>query len=51
MSKKICKLAKKGLHKENPKKFMALVGDARHLCASCGRTASKAELLCKPNKD
>ncbi|MHC4771480.1 MAG: hypothetical protein ACYSO7_00205 [Planctomycetota bacterium] len=50
MDQKICQLVKKGLHTENPKKFMSLVRDSRYLRASCGRTAAKKEALCKPEK-
>ena len=41
MAQKICKLVKKGLHTENPKKFMSLVRGSHYLCTSCGRTAAK----------
>ena len=50
MAQKICKLVKKGLHTENPKKFMSLVRGSHYLCTSCGRTAAKKEALCKPEK-
>lgn len=49
MAEKICKLAKKGLHKNDPEKFIALAKEGRYLCASCGRTAAQKKTLCKPS--
>ena len=45
---KICALVKKGYHKDEPKKYRALVLKGKWWCASCGRTAVEAELLCEP---
>ncbi len=50
MSKKMCKLVKNKLQKENPEKFKELVAGAKHYCKSCGHVAVKSSNLCKPEK-
>ena len=50
MSKKMCKVVKNKLHKENPEKFKELVTDAKYYCKSCGHVAVKSSCLCKPEK-
>lgn len=50
MTKKICKLVKNKLQKEDPKKFRELVKDAKYYCKSCGHVAEKPSHLCKPEK-
>ncbi len=50
MAKKLCKLVKDKLHKDDPKKFIKIVKDAKYYCKNCGRVASKKSYLCKPEK-
>lgn len=50
MSKKMCKLVKNKLQKDDPEKFKDLVKDAKYYCKSCGHVAAKSSNLCKPEK-
>jgi len=50
MSKKICKLFKKGLPKEDWESYKAGIKDPKVICKSCGRAASDALDVCKPEK-
>ncbi|MHC4551673.1 MAG: hypothetical protein ACYSUT_02740 [Planctomycetota bacterium] len=50
MSKKMCKMVKDKLQKDDPKKFKAVVKDAKYYCKSCGHVACKSSNLCKPEK-
>jgi hypothetical protein len=49
-SKKLCSLFKDGCLKETPKKYKALLRNARYVCKKCGRAAASSENLCKPSK-
>lgn len=50
MAKKMCKLVKKDLQKEDFEGFKAIVKDAKYCCLSCGRVSSKSGQVCKPKK-
>lgn len=50
MSKKVCKLVKKELPKEDIDSYLEYILPANYLCKKCGRTARKQEFLCKPIK-
>jgi len=50
MSKKLCKIVKDKLPKEDPKKYKSVVKDARYFCKNCGHVAVKSSHLCKPQK-
>ena len=50
MSKKLCKLVKKNLQKEDLKAFKKLVKNGKFLCENCGRVAAKSSHLCKSVK-
>lgn len=50
MSKKMCKLVKDGCPKDNPKKFIKLIKDAKYFCKKCGCVSNDKECLCKPEK-
>ena len=50
MSKKICKLVKDKLQKDDPKKFKEIVKDAKYYCKSCGHVSCKSSNLCKAEK-
>ena len=45
---KICSLVKKGYHRDEPKKYRALVVKGKWFCGSCGRVAVDADSLCDP---
>jgi len=47
---KLCKLVKKGFHKESKKEYAKLMKTPKHLCKKCGRVADKPGNLCKPSK-
>ena len=50
MSKKLCKLVKAKVQKEDPSKYTCLIKGAKFYCKSCGRAAAKASVLCKSEK-
>ncbi len=50
MSKKVCKLVKKELPKEDIESYLEYILPAKYLCKKCGRTACKEDYLCKPDK-
>lgn len=43
MSKKICKLVKKG----DEKVYKALLQNPKFVCKKCGRVANKSKVICK----
>jgi transcription initiation factor TFIIIB Brf1 subunit/transcription initiation factor TFIIB len=50
MSKKICKLVKKKLPKEDREKYIKIIKKARYFCENCGLVSNKKCFLCKPDK-
>ncbi len=48
--KTLCAFVEEGLHVKNPQAYIALIRPATHYCEGCGRSAAKAENLCKPQK-
>jgi hypothetical protein len=50
MTKKLCKLVKKDLQKEDPKTYKKLVRNGAYFCKNCGRAAAESACLCKPAK-
>jgi len=50
MSKKICKLVKDKLQKDEPEKYKSLIKEPKYFCKNCGRAAVKASHLCDPKK-
>ncbi|MHC4553609.1 MAG: hypothetical protein ACYSUT_12725 [Planctomycetota bacterium] len=50
MPKKMCKLTKDKLQKDDPKKFKKIVKGAKYYCKSCGHVACKESHLCKPEE-
>ena len=50
MSDKLCSLIKKGLQKEDEKKYLKLISEPKYWCKKCGRVAGKSSCLCKPKK-
>lgn len=48
--KTLCAYVEEELHVNNPQAYMALIKPATHYCEGCGRSAAKAENLCKPKK-
>ena len=47
---KLCSLIKKGLLKDDKKRFKQLVGEPCFFCKKCGRLAAEGKNLCKPEK-
>jgi hypothetical protein len=50
MSKKVCKLVKQKLPKEDLDSYIQAILPAKYVCKKCGRTACKEDYLCKPIK-
>lgn len=50
MAKKVCKIVKEKLHKEDVKKYKKVVKDPKYFCKSCGHVAAKQSNLCKPEE-
>ncbi len=48
--KTLCAHVEEELQVNDPKAYMALIQPATHYCKGCGRSAAKAENLCKPQK-
>ena len=48
--KTLCAYVEEELQVKNPQAYMALIKPATHYCEGCGRSAAKAENLCKPQK-
>lgn len=48
--KTLCAYVEEELHIKNPQAYIALIKPATHYCEGCGRSAVKAENLCKPQK-
>ncbi len=50
MSKKLCKLVKEDVLKEDISLYIEKVKKAKYVCKKCGRVAEKEEDLCKTKK-
>ena len=50
MAKKVCKLAKDDLMKDELKKYVKLMDKPKYVCTKCGHVANEEENLCKPKK-
>lgn len=50
MSKTICRLVRKNVHKDDPEEYSKKVRDAKYYCKACGHVAAKKTHLCKPAK-
>jgi len=50
MSKKVCKLFKKGLSKGDWKAYKELIKNPKVVCKNCGRVAEKSSDVCKSEK-
>jgi len=48
--KTLCAHVEEELHIKDPQAYLALIRPATHYCKGCGRSASKAENVCKPKK-
>jgi hypothetical protein len=49
-NKTLCAHVEEELHIKDPRAYIALIKPAAHYCEGCGRSAAKAESLCKPQK-
>ena len=48
--KTLCAYVEEELQAKDPKAYIALISPATHYCKGCGRSAAKAENVCKPEK-
>ena len=48
--KTLCAHVGDELHVKDPPAYIALIEPATHYCEGCGRSAAKAENVCKPKK-
>jgi hypothetical protein len=48
--KTLCGHVEAELQVKDPKAYIALIQPATHFCEGCGRSAAKAENVCKPKK-
>ena len=48
--KTLCAYVEEELQTKDPKAYIALIQPATHYCNGCGRSAAKAENVCKPQK-
>jgi hypothetical protein len=48
--KTLCAYVEEELQVKDPKAYTALISPATHYCKGCGRSAAKAENVCKPEK-
>ena len=48
--KTLCAYVEEELQVKDPSAYISLIKPATHYCQGCGRSAVKAENLCKPQK-
>ena len=48
--KTLCGHIEDELQVKDPDAYIALISPATHFCQGCGRSAARAENLCKPQK-
>ena len=48
--KTLCGHVEDELHVKDPEAYKKLIQPATHYCQGCGRSAAKAENVCKPQK-
>lgn len=48
--KTLCAHVEEELQMKDPKTYISLIQPATHYCEGCGRSAAKAENVCKPHK-
>ena len=48
--KTLCAHVDEELHTKDPQAYIKLIQPATHFCQGCGRSAAKAENVCKPQK-
>jgi hypothetical protein len=48
--KTLCGHVEDELHTKDPQAYIKLIQPATHYCLGCGRSAAKAENVCKPQK-
>ncbi|MDX9896241.1 MAG: hypothetical protein RBS34_12375 [Desulfofustis sp.] len=49
-TKTLCAHVEEKLHTKDPQAYIALIQPATHYCQGCGRSAAKAEYVCRPQK-
>lgn len=48
--KTLCAHVEEELQVKDPRAYIALIQPATHYCQNCGRSAARAENVCKPEK-
>ena len=48
--KTLCGHVEKKLQVKDPQTYLSLIKPATHYCKGCGRSAAKADSLCKPKE-
>ncbi len=48
--KTLCAWVEEELHTKHSEQYIALIHPSTHFCMNCGRSAAKAENVCKPKK-
>lgn len=48
--KTLCAHVEDELHVKDPQTYIQLIQPATHYCEGCGRSAAKAEMVCKPKE-
>lgn len=49
-NKTLCAHVEEEMQVKDPQAYIALIRPATHYCEGCGRSAAKAENLCKPKQ-
>jgi len=49
-TKTLCAHVEEELHLKDPEAYLELIQPATYYCKGCGRSAAKAENVCKPQK-
>jgi len=49
-NKTLCAHVEEELQVKDPKTYISLIQPATHYCQGCGRSAAKAENVCKPQQ-
>ena len=48
--KTLCELQEEGFIEKHTEKYKSIIKNANFFCMGCGRSAARAENLCKPEK-
>ena len=48
--KTLCAHVEEELHTKDPQAYIELIQPAKYYCEGCGRSAVKADIICKPKE-